>query len=120
MNTASVLGSIASVSPPFAFLTNHGAVLLCIAEDRSIRMREIAATVQITERAAQRIVSDLIETGYVERTRTGRRNTYTVRTNLPIVLPSQRDIDLSALLSVLLPTASSTARREGMEPTTVH
>jgi len=101
--------------PPFAFLTNHGAVLLCIAEDPSIRMREIAATIEITERAAQRIVSDLIDTGYVERARTGRRNSYTINTELPVRLPSQRDVDLNALLSVLMPSGSTTARREGME-----
>jgi hypothetical protein len=97
---------------PFAFLTNHGLALLCIAEDPKIRMRDIAATVDITERAAQRIVSDLINAGYVDRTRTGRRNTYAVRTDLPISLPSQRDIDLGSLLGVLLPTDSSFTRRE--------
>jgi DNA-binding MarR family transcriptional regulator len=101
---------------PFSFLTNHGAVLLCVAEDPSIRMRDIAATVDITERAAQRIVSDLIDNGYVERTRAGRRNEYTVRTDLRIALPAQRDVDLQSLLSVLLPGGSSVARRDGMGP----
>ena len=99
---------------PFAFLTNHGLTLLCIAEDPRIRMREIAATVQITERSAQRIVSDLIDAGYVDRARDGRRNTYTVRGDLPITLPSQRDVDLNALLSVLLPPVSSEERRDEM------
>jgi DNA-binding IclR family transcriptional regulator len=99
----------------FAFLTNHGLVLLCIAEDPRVRMREIAATVRITERASQRIVADLIDAGYVDRARDGRRNRYTVRLNLPITLPSQRDIDLNSLLSVLLPTSSSYARRDEME-----
>jgi DNA-binding IclR family transcriptional regulator len=99
----------------FAFLTNHGLVLLCIAEDPRVRMREIAATVRITERASQRIVADLIDAGYVDRARDGRRNRYTVRLNLPITLPSQRDIDLNSLLSVLLPTSSSHARRDEME-----
>jgi hypothetical protein len=101
--------------PPFSFLTTHGAVLLCIAEDPSIRMRDIASTVDITERAAQRIVADLIGSGYVERNRDGRRNSYTVRSDLPIALPNQRDVDLQSLLSVLLPTGSSSERREGME-----
>jgi DNA-binding IclR family transcriptional regulator len=99
----------------FAFLTNHGLVLLCIAEDPRMRMREIAATVRITERAAQRIVADLIETGYVDRARDGRRNRYTVRRDLPITLPSQRDIELNSLLTVLQPTTSSHARRDEME-----
>lgn len=100
--------------PRFAFLTNHGLTLLCIAEDPRIRMRDIAATVQITERSAQRIVSDLIEAGYVNRTRNGRRNVYTVRRDLQISLPSQRDVDLNSLLSVLLPAASSDERRGEM------
>jgi hypothetical protein len=89
--------------PPFSFLTNHGLTLLCIAEDPQVRMRDIAATVGITERAAQRLVSDLIEYGYVSRTRDGRRNSYTLRTDLPLGLPTQRDVDLSALLEVLVP-----------------
>ncbi len=100
---------------PFSFLTNHGAVLLCIADDPQARMRDIAATVDITERAAQRIVADLIDHGYIERTRMGRRNTYTVRTDLPVALPAQRDVDLQSLLAVLLPTSSSAQRRDGME-----
>lgn len=105
---------------PFSFLTNHGAVLLCIAEDPQVRMRDIASTVQITERAAQRIVADLIDAGYVDRTRTGRRNSYTVRTDLPVALPAQRDVDLQSLLTVLLPRDSSSARREGIEAAHLH
>lgn len=100
---------------PFSFLTNHGAVLLCIADDPEVRIRDIAVTVDITERAAQRIVAELIGYGYVNRVRNGRRNSYTVRTDLPVALPAQRDIDLQSLLSVLLPAASSSAGRDGME-----
>jgi DNA-binding Lrp family transcriptional regulator len=95
--------------PPFAFLTNHGLVLLSIAEDPTARIRDLAATVNITERAAQRIVSELIDAGYVERTRVGRRNEYTVRLDLPIALPAQRDVDLESLLTVLLPARPSAA-----------
>ncbi|MFZ0042777.1 MAG: winged helix-turn-helix domain-containing protein [Solirubrobacteraceae bacterium] len=98
----------------FAFLSNHGSVLLCIAEDPRIRMREIAVSVAITERAAQRIVSELIEAGYVDRTRDGRRNTYTVRTELPIVLPTEGDVDLNTLLKVLLPASSSRTRGDAL------
>ena len=96
---------------PFSFLTNHGLALLSIAEDPHIRMRDIATTVEITERAAQRIVSDLIAAGYVDRERNGRRNRYTVRTDLSVSLPKQRDIDLGSLLKVLLPTGTSAERR---------
>ena len=97
--------------PPFGFLTNHGLVLLCIAEDPRARMRDIAAAVTITERAAQRIVSDLIEAGYIDRRRDGRRNEYSVRVDLPLALPNQRDVDLGSLLSVLLPAGVTDERR---------
>jgi DNA-binding IclR family transcriptional regulator len=103
---------------PFAFLTNHGLALLCIAQDPEARMRDIAADVDITERAAQRIVADLVAAGYLDRERVGRRNRYTLRTGLPVSLPASRDVDLSALLDVLLPESSSTGRREAMHSTT--
>ena len=96
--------------PPFSFLTNHGLALLCLAQDSRARIRDIAATVGITERAAQRIVSDLVNAGYVERAREGRRNTYTVRFDTPLALPDQRDVDLRSLMRVLVP---ATADGEG-------
>jgi len=104
--------------PPFGFLTNHGLALLCIAEDPEIRMRDIAAHVQITERAAQRIVADLVNAGYLDRQRVGRRNRYTIQASLPISLPAQRDVDLNSLLNVLLPSASSSRRKHAMPTTT--
>lgn len=88
---------------PFTFLTNHALALLCIAEDPRVRMRDIAATLDITERAAQRIVADLIAAGYIDRVREGRRNVYTIRTNLPVNLASKRDIGVGLLLEVLVP-----------------
>jgi DNA-binding MarR family transcriptional regulator len=100
--------------PPFAFLTNHGLTLLCIAEDPRARMRDIAAAVGITERAAQRIVADLVGAGYVTRAREGRRNSYEVRTDLTVALPAQRDVDLGSLLHVLLPREASDDRRDRM------
>lgn len=59
-------------------MTNHAAVLLCLASDTEIRMRDIADRVGITERGAQRIVADLVAEGYVTRRRVGRRNVYEV------------------------------------------
>jgi hypothetical protein len=105
---------VAASLRPFGFLTNHGLVLLCIANDPTLRMRDVAAQVQITERATQRIVAELIDAGYLDRERVGRRNHYTVRTNLPVSLPASRDVDLNSLLNVLLPTGSSSARRKQM------
>lgn len=60
----------------WTFLTNHAHVLLCIARDPDIRVRDIALRVGITERAAQKIVHDLADDGYVSVTRVGRRNQY--------------------------------------------
>ena len=88
--------------PDFAFLTNHGKTLLLIAHDRRIRMRDIAGLLQITERATQRIVADLAKAGYIDREREGRRNLYSVRTDVPLGLPIQRDIDIGSLLGILV------------------
>ena len=98
--------------PPFRFLSNHGLVLIAIAADPRSRMRDLADTVGITERATQRIVNDLISADYVTRERHGRRNRYAVRTDLSISLPTQRDVDLGTLLGVLLPAGSSDERRD--------
>jgi len=87
--------------PEFAFLTNHAKALLLIAQDREIRIRDLAALLQITERATQRIVADLARAGYLDRQRHGRRNVYSLRTNLPLGLPLQRDVDIGTLLAVL-------------------
>lgn len=68
----------------WTFLSNHAHVLLCIAADPEIRMRDVAMRVGITERAVQRIVAELEEGGYLTVTRNGRRNQYTVNTSLPL------------------------------------
>jgi predicted HTH transcriptional regulator len=88
-------------APEFSFLTNHGKTLLLIAHDPRIRMRDIAGLLNITERRTQRIVADLDKAGYVERERQRGRNVYTVRTHLPLGLPTQRDIDIGSLLAIL-------------------
>lgn len=62
----------------WTFLTNHAQVLLCLAGDSEIRLRDVAERVGITERAAQRILADLVATGYVTSMRVGRRNRYAV------------------------------------------
>ena len=87
--------------PDFRLLTNHGNTLLLIARDPRIRIRDLAVLLDITERAAQRIVADLISTGYLDRTREGRRNVYRVRNHLPLRLPFQRDLDVKSLLAIM-------------------
>jgi predicted transcriptional regulator len=86
----------------WTFLSNHGRVLLAIARDPAIRLREIGEQVGITERAAHRIVSELSDAGYITRERRGRRNHYTIRHDLPIpdeVVRSQRVGDLLEALT---------------------
>jgi MarR family protein len=90
------------IVPDFAFLTNHGKTLLLIAHDHRIRMRDLADRLKITERATQRIVADLARAGYIDRAREGRRNIYGVRTDAPLGLPIQRDIDIGSLLDILV------------------
>ena len=87
--------------PDFRLLTNHGNLLLLIARDPRIRIRDMATLLDITERAAQRIVADLVSTGYLDREREGRRNVYRVRTHLPLRLPFQRNLDVKSLLAIM-------------------
>jgi len=70
--------------PPWSFLTNHAQVLLCVARDPQMRLREIGDAVGITERAVHRIVVELEAAGYLKRTRNGRRNRYEVALDLPL------------------------------------
>lgn len=84
------------------FLTNHAHVLTCVAHDPGIRLRDIAAAVGITERAAHRILSELVEAGYVLRTRQGRRNRYTVVADLPLRHPLVQERAIGDLLEVLI------------------
>jgi DNA-binding MarR family transcriptional regulator len=89
---------------PWTFVTNHTQVLLSIARDSDARLRDIALTVGITERATQRIVADLIEAGYVTRQRVGRRNHYVVNPELKMRHPAQREQEIGPLLEVLQPS----------------
>ncbi len=87
----------------WTFLTNHAHVLLAIARDRDITLREVAARVGITERSAQNIVADLVDAGYLTRTRRGRRNSYTIPPHQPMRHPLNAGHDLDELLALLVP-----------------
>jgi len=91
----------AAAQSNFRLLTNHGNTLLLIARDPRIRLRDIAGALNITERRAQRIVAELVATGYLTVEREGRRNFYHVALHLPLRLPFQEDIDLGTLLTVV-------------------
>jgi hypothetical protein len=86
--------------PEWKFLTNYGLALLCIAGDPGVRLRDIADQLDITERAAHRIVSGQVDSGYVTRERVGRRNSYEVRSDLPI-RTLERDVQLGDLLQIV-------------------
>ena len=88
-------------SKSWHFLTSHAQVLLCIERDPDARLRDMAETVGITERAAQRIVSDLVDAGYVTREREGRRNRYSLDRSLRMRHPSQFSHEIGELLDVL-------------------
>ena len=83
------------------FLTNHGNVLLCIARDPEARTRDIAERVGITERAAQRIVAELITEGYLQRTKIGRRNRYQVNRHGHLRHPLFQDFEIGPLVDTL-------------------
>jgi predicted ArsR family transcriptional regulator len=85
----------------WSFLTNHAQVLLCIAHDPGIRLREIGETVGITERAAHRIVGELAAAGYISRERNGRRNHYTIQSDAPLPDPLARGQRVGDLLAIL-------------------
>lgn len=85
----------------WTFLTNHAHVLLCIARDPGIRLVDVARHVGVTERAAQRIVADLVEAGYLSRSRDGRRNRYVVHADRPLRHPLEQTHEIGELLDVL-------------------
>jgi DNA-binding transcriptional ArsR family regulator len=98
--------------PRWDFLTNHAHVLVCVARDPGIRLRDIATAVGITERAAHRILSELVDEGYVVRERQGRRNRYQVKTKLPLPHPLAEELEVGELLEVLI--GSTTSEVAGM------
>jgi DNA-binding IclR family transcriptional regulator len=83
------------------FLSNHTQVLLLLHRDPTARFRDIAQHVGITERAAQRIVADLVESGYVESERVGRRNRYRINTDIAMRHPAQEGHEVGELLKLL-------------------
>lgn len=89
------------------FITNHAQVLLCVAHDPEIRLREIAEACGITERAAHRIIADLEQAGYISRERMGRRNKYEFHPEVTMRHPRighvlLRDIPMGDLVAPLM------------------
>jgi hypothetical protein len=87
----------------WSFLTNHARVLLCIAHDPGVRLRDIAASVGITERSAYGIVTDLTAAGYVVKEKDGRRNRYQIQPHMPLPEPGSQGTAIGEVLAVLAP-----------------
>lgn len=82
----------------WTFLTNHAHVLVLLNRNPELRLRDLAQSVGITERATQRIVGELVDSGYLTRHRTGRRNSYTVHPDVPLRHPLESDHTVGELL----------------------
>lgn len=93
----------------WSFLTNHGRALLCIAHDPGVRLRDIAATVGITERRAYDIVTDLTAAGYAVKQKDGRRNRYQIQAHMPLREPTSRQLPIGEVLALL---AGATAGKQ--------
>jgi IclR helix-turn-helix domain len=83
------------------FLTNHGRVLLCMAHDPGVRLRDIAASLGITERSAYGIVTDLAAAGYVVKQKDGRRSRYHIQAHLPLPEPTSQQLAIGEVLALL-------------------
>jgi hypothetical protein len=88
----------------WTFLTNHARVLLCVANDPGVRLRDIAASLDVTERSAFGIISDLVEAGYVVKEKDGRRNRYHIQKHLPLPELDRRDRTVGDVLALLAGT----------------
>jgi DNA-binding MarR family transcriptional regulator len=95
-------GTLSEPTGGWTFLTNHAHVLFCIAEDPEVRLRDVAARVGITERAVQRIVTDLEGEGYLTVSKEGRRNRYQVNYDRPLRHPIERHRNVQALINLVV------------------
>jgi hypothetical protein len=84
------------------FLTSHARVLLCIARDPGVRLRDVAASLGITERSAHSIVADLTAGGYIVKQKHGRRNRYRIQAHLPLPEPASREPAIGDVLAILV------------------
>lgn len=97
----------------WSFLTNHARALLCVARDPGVRLRDIAATLGVTERNAHDIVSNLVAAGYVIKDKDGRRNQYRIERHLPLRDPITQERTVGEMLDLLV---GVNAQRNGHGP----
>ena len=96
--------------PGWTFLTTHARVLLLVAKDPGVRLRDIADSLGITERSAFGIVTDLVEAGYVIKEKDGRRNQYHIQAHLPLPEPTIQERTVGEVLSLLAGTGLDASR----------
>jgi DNA-binding MarR family transcriptional regulator len=101
----------------WSFLTNHARAMLCIAHDPGVRLRDIATMVGITERSAHDIVSDLVDAGYVDKDKDGRRNRYRIHEHLPLGDPISQERTIGEMLDLLV---GVNANRKAHNPDRIH
>lgn len=109
----------------WSFLTNHARALVCIAHDPGVRLRDIAAALDVTERTAFGIVTDLTEAGYVVKDKDGRRNRYRIQDHLPLPEAVGRERTIGEVLELLIDTRAPDSARlpdgnaasDGLAPT---
>ena len=85
----------------WTFLTPHGRVLLLVAHDPGVRLRDIAASLDITERSAFGIITDLTGAGYISKRKDGRRNHYQIQVHQPLPEPTSRERTVGEVLALL-------------------
>jgi MarR family len=91
----------------WTFLTTHARVLLLVAHDPGIRLRDIAASLDITERGAFGIITDLVQAGYVVKEKDGRRNRYHIQAHLPLPEATARERTVGEVLALLTGTGAT-------------
>lgn len=104
--------------PNWTFLSNHAHVLLCIAQETDLTIRALSDRVGITERAVQRILSELQQAGYVDKRRSGRRNCYVVDGDRPLRHPLEAHQNIGALIRLITRRPRSSGRRRDPAPRT--
>ena len=92
--------------PSWTFLTTHARVLLLVARDPGVRLRDIATSLDITERSAFGVITDLVEAGYVIKEKDGRRNRYHIQAHLPLPEPGGRERTVGEILALLTGTGA--------------
>uniref|UniRef100_A0AAU2VEE1 MarR family transcriptional regulator n=1 Tax=Streptomyces sp. NBC_00003 TaxID=2903608 RepID=A0AAU2VEE1_9ACTN len=95
------MGLVPEPHSGWTFLTNHARVMVAIADNPCARIRDIAAYCRLTERAVQRIITDLETDGYLSHTRNGRSNAYRIQPDTPLRHPAEEGLSVATLLSVL-------------------